>query len=136
MREQHGPSGSKKILVVDDDREILGILKRLLELKGYQVFMACDGEEALQKIGIEAPDLVILDLGLPKLSGETVCRQLRADEKTQCLPIIMLTGKCGDADKIIGKVIGANYYMTKPCNITQLSITVDSALRVDQTSLL
>ncbi len=124
-------SDLKKILIVDDDKDIVKILSRLLELKGYVTFSASDGEEAIQKITLETPDLIILDLVLPKLSGEMVCKQVRANEKTENLPIIMLTGKCGDVDRIIGRVIGANYYLTKPCCMTDLCIAVDSALRAE-----
>lgn len=136
MQEKNASADFKKILIVDDDPQIRGVLKRFFKLKGYQIHLACDGEEALEKIETESPHLVILDLGLPKLSGEEVCKQVRANERTQSLPIIMLTGKCGDADRIVGRVIGADHYFTKPCNITQLSITVDSVLSVDQRSLL
>ena len=111
---------SKKILIVDDDQLISLTLKRLLELRGYQIVIAADGEEGLEKTNSAAPDLIILDLMLPKLSGEEVCKKIRKDENLAHLPIIMLTAKSFDSDKIIGKVIGANCYLTKPCDINEL----------------
>ncbi len=110
----------KKILIVDDDQIVSLTIKRVLELKGYQIAIALNGEEGLEKTKSSPPDLIILDLMLPKLSGEEVCKKIRQDEKLEHLPIIMLTAKSFDTDRIIGKVLGANYYMTKPFNINEL----------------
>ena len=110
----------KKILIVEDDQIVSATVKRLLELKGYQTIIAINGEEGLEKTTSSSPDLIILDLMLPKLSGEEVCKKIRKNEKLAHLPIIMLTAKAFDSDRIIGKVIGANYYMTKPFDINEL----------------
>lgn len=113
----------KRILVVEDEPETAEILQRLLERRGYQVSVSMNGKEALEKINKDPPDLVILDLNLPKLPGEEVCKEIRKDEKLKDIPVVMLTGKSSDTDKVIGKVIGADFYLTKP-------IEVDNLLRV------
>lgn len=120
MDSNHSSSGAKKILLIDDDPVIIDILSRILRPKGYEITVASDGIEALEKTFDEHPDLIILDLGLPKLPGEEVCRQIRKTEKKHHIPIIMLSGKTNDVDKIIGKVIGADHYMPKPFNIREL----------------
>jgi DNA-binding response OmpR family regulator len=117
-------AGTKKILIVEDEPAIVRLLKHALERERYLVCVAGDGEEALEKIEQDSPDLVILDLGLPKISGTEVCKTIRRMEKYKTLPIIMLTGKSGDVDRIIGKVVGADYYMTKPFAIADLIKTV------------
>ena len=119
----------KKILVIDDEACILAATKRILEQKGYFVSTASDGEAGLQIALLESPDLVILDLCLPKLPGEEVCKRIKITEKTKNMPVIMLTGKISDTDKIIGKVIGADYYMTKPFNISELLENISAVLK-------
>ena len=111
---------SKKILVVDDDVQLVDMIHMRLEANGYEVAIAYDGQKALEKVQDQVPDLVILDLILPKLPGEEVCREIRKDEKTVNLPIIMLTGKASDVDRVVGRVIGANYYIPKPFDADEL----------------
>ncbi len=121
MIDARGLATSKRVLVVDDDPDVVKTLISILEdLGGYYTFVAMDGEEALQEALEGAPDLIILDLMLPKIPGEEVCKKIRKNEKTKDIPIIMLSGKNMDADKIVGKVIGANYYLTKPVDIAEL----------------
>jgi DNA-binding response OmpR family regulator len=110
----------KKILAVDDEVDSLKIVKRILEANGYEVITAFDGEEALVKIKSENPDVVVLDVMLPKLNGEEVCKSVRSDPVFSKLPVIMLTGKVSDADRIVGRVIGADIYITKPFNLEEL----------------
>lgn len=110
----------KKILIIDDDPAVFQAIKRTLGFKGYSVSISTDGEAAVKQIEENTPDLVILDLMLPKISGEEVCRQIKANELTESIPIVMLTGKSCDADKVIGRLLGANYYMTKPFDIYEL----------------
>ena len=105
---------AKKILVVDDDAQLVGLIQIRLEANDYEVITAYDGREALEKIRGQMPDLIILDLVLPRLPGEEVCREVRKGEKTKDIPIIMLTGKSSDTDRVIGRVIGADYYISKP----------------------
>ncbi|MBU1121272.1 MAG: response regulator [Candidatus Omnitrophica bacterium] len=104
----------KKILIVDDEPDIVMTLTLLLEQEGYIVSGASSGEEALDKVNVLMPDLVILDLRLPSLPGEEVCRRIRKDEDIAEIPIIMLTAKDLDVDRVVGRVIGANFYITKP----------------------
>jgi DNA-binding response OmpR family regulator len=114
-------SMAKKILIVNDELDVLSALKSSLERKkNFKVCVACDGEETLQKVEKESPDLIILDLGLLKLPGVEVCKKIRKNEKAERVPIIVLTGKTGDVDRIICRVIGVNYYMTKPFDLEKL----------------
>jgi DNA-binding response OmpR family regulator len=116
------PGLKKKILLVEDDpyvNEVLGYRLRSLD---FEVLIAQDGEAGLKKAGEKFPDLIILDLMLPKLSGEQLCKNIREhqDKKFSKIPIIMLTGKTSDVDRVIGRVIGANSYVTKPFDIENL----------------
>jgi len=119
---------SKKILIADDDVQLVDMLQIRFEADGYEVITAYDGQKALEKVLTQAPNLVILDLVLPKLPGEEVCREIRDDEKTADLPIIMLTGKTSEVDRVVGKVIGANYYMVKPFDDDELLSRVKELL--------
>ena len=101
----------KKILIIDDEPKIVEAVAAYLENSGYETFSAFDGEKALDFINKIKPDLVILDLMLPKISGEEICKTIR---KTSRIPIIMLTAKVDEDDKITGLNIGADDYVTKP----------------------
>jgi DNA-binding response OmpR family regulator len=115
------PLSRKRVLIVDDDPLIVRMLVNLFETNGgYQTSVARDGLNALKQVKQSPPDLVILDLGLPLLPGEAVCKEIKRDETTKNLPVIMLSGKCSETDRIIGKVIGADYYMAKPVEIPEL----------------
>jgi two-component system alkaline phosphatase synthesis response regulator PhoP len=104
-----------RILVVDDDRSIIKVLRGYLEQAGYSVLTAADGEAALHTLRRERPDLVILDLMMPALDGWEVTRIVRADRTLAATPIIMLTARVEDTDKIVGLELGADDYVTKPC---------------------
>lgn len=117
-----------KILVVDDELPIVELLRFNLEKEGYQVIAAATGLEALEKVKSD-PDLVILDLMLPGLDGMEVCRQLRAEASTARLPVIMLTAKTQELDKVAGLEIGADDYVTKPFSPRELVARVKAALR-------
>lgn len=104
----------KKILVVDDEINILTIMEARLRGNGYDVIMASDGQEGLVKARNEKPDLIILDIMLPKLDGYKVCRLLKADEQYKQIPIILLSARTQDSDMEIGKQQGADAYVTKP----------------------
>lgn len=117
---------AKKILVVDDEKPILDIVKFNLNKEGYDVVTAEDGEEALAKVGEENPDLIILDLMLPKIDGLEVARQVRKDHDT---PIIMLTAKDSEIDKVLGLEMGADDYVTKPFSNRELVARVKANLR-------
>lgn len=119
----------KRILVVDDEKDIVELLAFNLEKEGLTVQRAFDGERALQLIRDKKPDLLILDLMLPGLSGLDVCRIVRQQEKTETLPIIMLTAKGEPVDKILGLEMGADDYITKPFNVRELVARVRAVLR-------
>ena len=120
----------KKILIIEDDMRLAGITKLILEKKGYDASIADNGETGLTLARRDNPDLIILDLCLPKLKGEEVCREIRRDEKMGSLPIIMVTAKDLDADRIIGRVIGANSYMTKPFEMAELLKEIDKLIGI------
>ncbi|WP_042338994.1 response regulator transcription factor [Desulfosporosinus youngiae] len=117
------------ILVVDDEEPILELLKFNLEKEGYGVFLAKDGQEALDCVEKEQPDLVVLDLMLPGMDGLEVCRRIRLIPRYQQLPIIMLTAKGEVIDKVLGLELGADDYMTKPFSPRELLARIKARLR-------
>ncbi len=104
----------ENILIVDDEEDVLELLEYNLKKEGYRTEKAMSGEEALQKVRITNPDLIVLDLMLPGIDGLAVCKSLKNDSKTLNIPIIMLTAKGEEADIVIGLELGADDYMTKP----------------------
>ncbi len=104
----------KKILIVDDEAEIVKAVQIRLEHEGYEVLVAADGQEGLAKAKTESPDLVVLDVMLPKLDGFEVCRFLKFDEKYKKIPIIMLTARAQKIDEDTSKQVGADAYIAKP----------------------
>ncbi|ETY75750.1 response regulator YycF [Lactiplantibacillus fabifermentans] len=116
----------KKILVVDDEKPISDIEKFNLTKEGYEVHVAADGEEALQKVDEVKPDLILLDLMLPKMDGLEVARQVR---KNYDMPIIMVTAKDSELDKVLGLELGADDYVTKPFSNRELVARVKANLR-------
>lgn len=115
-----------KILVVEDEKPIADILKFNLEKEGYKVDIAYDGEEALRRVSQNNPDLVLLDVMLPKLDGFQVCRKLR---EGYSIPILMLTAKEEEVDKVLGLEMGADDYITKPFGMRELLARVKANLR-------
>lgn len=116
----------KKILVVDDEKPISDIVKFNLAKEGYDVYTAYDGEEALEKVTEVEPDLILLDLMLPKMDGLEVAREVR---KTYDMPIIMVTAKDSEIDKVLGLELGADDYVTKPFSNRELVARVKANLR-------
>lgn len=116
----------KLILVVDDEKPISDIITFNLKNEGFEVITAYDGEEALEKFAEHNPDLVLLDLMLPKIEGLEVCREIR---KTSSVPIIMLTAKDSEIDKVLGLELGADDYVTKPFSNRELVARVKANLR-------
>ena len=104
----------KRILVVDDEIYIVHILEFSLTMEGYEVATASDGEEALRKIEEDRPDLVVLDIMMPRLDGYEVCRRLRQSEETATLPVILLSAKGRPVDREVGLEVGADDYIVKP----------------------
>ena len=118
--------GGARILVVDDEIEILRALQRSLTAHGYEVFTAGSGEDALEAITLHRPDLILLDLGLPGISGLEVCKQVRAQSN---LPIIVLSVKDTERDKVLALDLGADDYVSKPFGINEVLARVRVALR-------
>ena len=118
-----------KILIVDDEQDIVELVSYNLEKEGFKTVKAFDGEAALKMVKLQKPDMIILDLMLPKMNGLDVCRAIRRNPETLSLPIIMLTAKGDEVDKIIGLENGADDYITKPFSIKELIARVRSILR-------
>lgn len=121
----------KKILVVDDEKPISDIIKFNLNKEGYDVYTAYDGQEALEQVEEVEPDLIILDLMLPKIDGLEVAREVR---KTHDMPIIMVTAKDSEIDKVLGLEMGADDYVTKPFSNRELVARVKANLRRQATA--
>ena len=111
---------AKKILVVDDEVDLVETVRFPLEMEGYHVLVSYNGEDALNQARKENPDLILLDLMLPKLDGYKVCRLLKFDDRYKHIPILMLTAKTQERDKILGMETGANEYITKPFEMDDL----------------
>ena len=119
----------QKILVIDDEQNIVEALKYNLQKAGFRVVTASDGETGIQRCRTEEPDLTLLDLMLPKVDGLEVCRVLKRDPKTRHIPIIMLTVKAEETDKVVGLEMGADDYVTKPFSPRELVARVKTVLR-------
>jgi phosphate regulon transcriptional regulator PhoB len=119
----------KKILVIEDENDIVELLTYNLNKEGFNVDFSFDGETALNKINSNEYDLIILDLMLPGIQGLDLCKIIRNNPRTKNLPIIMLTAKSEDVDKIIGLEIGADDYITKPFNVRELIARIKAILR-------
>jgi DNA-binding response OmpR family regulator len=119
---------SARILAVDDSPTILEMIKAILEAGGYEVLTAADGAEALEKARAEKPDLILLDVMLPKLDGYRVCRLLKFDQNYKHIPIIMLTAKTEEQSMATGLRTGADQYLTKPIEPETLLASVAEEL--------
>ncbi len=117
---------TKKILIVDDEVDLVETVRFRLEKEGYTVLVSQDGEDALNRARNESPDLILLDIMLPKLDGYKVSRLLKFDETYKHIPILMLTAKSQEKDKIIGMETGADEYITKPFEMDELMEKVKS----------
>lgn len=118
-----------KILVVDDEPDAIELIKFNLKAAGYEVLTAADGEEALKKARSALPDLIVLDLMLPEVDGLEVCKILRRDSRVSATPIIMLTAKAAEIDRVLGLELGADDYVTKPFSPRELVLRVKRLLR-------
>jgi phosphate regulon transcriptional regulator PhoB len=126
---------ASRVLVVEDEPDIRDLLAFHLERDGYQVTRATTGLEALRQLRAAPPDLVILDLMLPELDGLEVCRRLRADPATAALPVIMLTAKGDEVDRVVGLEMGADDYVVKPFSPKEMLARVRAVLRRAQAPL-
>jgi DNA-binding response OmpR family regulator len=122
---------ARKILVVDDQENIARIVRMMLENKGYATVWAADGAEALRLAKTEEPDLILLDVMLPKIDGFKVCRLLKFDKKYSHIPIVLLTAKSSPGDKQTGREVGADYYLEKPFQPVQLIQVIEQLLSLE-----
>jgi len=113
-------SPKKRILIIDDEKDLVMLLKGELEGVGYEIDFALDGESGYEKYLEQKPNLIILDLKMPKLNGFAVCKKIRRENGDSTTPILMLTAVQEDADRLIGKVVGVERYITKPFSIEKL----------------
>ena len=120
---------SQHILVVDDERDIVELVRYNLVQAGYRVSAAADGQQAIDMVRRDRPDLVVLDLMLPLMPGTEVARLLRQDEKTRDIPIIMLTARGSEVDRVVGFELGADDYVVKPFSPRELVLRVQAILR-------
>jgi phosphate regulon transcriptional regulator PhoB len=119
----------KRILIIEDDKDIVELLRYNLEKDGFQVMAVSDGVTGLAQVKRSAPDLLVLDLMLPKLSGLEVCKEIRREARYARLPILMLTAKGEEADRVVGLELGADDYVTKPFSPRELVARVKALLR-------
>jgi len=119
----------EKILIVEDEKDIVKMLDYNLKKEGYRTLAASDGEEALDKAAREHPDLILLDLMLPEVDGLEVCKALKKEPETAAIPVIMLTAKTQETDKIVGLELGADDYVTKPFSPRELLARIKAVLR-------
>lgn len=119
----------QRILIVEDEEPIVEVVSRTLRRHGYETASAADGDDALEKAFSLRPDLVILDLMLPKMDGWEVCRRLKADRQTASVPVLMLTARREERDVVEGLEIGADDYMKKPFSLAELAARVKALLR-------
>jgi DNA-binding response OmpR family regulator len=119
----------KKILVVDDEVDLVKTIQFALEAEGYQVLVSYNGEDALNQSRTENPDLILLDIMLPKLDGYKVCRLLKFDKQYKHIPILMLTAKTQQKDRLLGMETGADEYITKPFDMEKLTEKIKAHLK-------
>ncbi|MFH0799835.1 MAG: response regulator [Pseudomonadota bacterium] len=119
----------KRILIIDDEREIADLLKVRLEMANYEVLTANDGQEGLDRARSDKPDLILLDVMMPKLNGYQACRELKNSESTKNIPVMILTAKTQDSDKFWGKEVGADDFITKPFESSNLLKKVKGLLK-------
>jgi two-component system phosphate regulon response regulator PhoB len=117
------------VLVVDDERDLVTLLDFNLRQAGYETTLAYGGEEALSAARRRPPQLVLLDLMLPDLYGTEVCRQLKADPRTRSVPVVMLTARGSEVDRVVGFELGADDYVVKPFSVRELVLRVGAVLR-------
>ncbi|OGP81565.1 MAG: hypothetical protein A2Y95_11655 [Deltaproteobacteria bacterium RBG_13_65_10] len=120
---------NKRILIIEDEQAIRSILRKRLEANGYDVIVAEDGEEGLAVARQEKPDLILLDVMLPKRDGYSVCRLLKFDQRYRHIPVVMLTARAQEKDQKLGQQTGADAYVTKPFDAAELLATISSMLK-------
>ncbi len=122
-------SEKKRILLVEDEKDLVEVVKIRLEASGYEVLTAADGQQALDKARAQKPDLIILDLMLPRVDGYKVCRMLKFDEKYKHIPVIIFSARAQEADKKLAQEVGAEAYITKPFEPQALLAKIEELLK-------
>jgi two-component system, OmpR family, phosphate regulon response regulator PhoB len=117
------------VLLVDDERDLLSVVDFNLRAAGFETLLATTGEQALAHLRRRVPDLVVLDLMLPDVQGTELCRELKADPRTRHVPVLMLTAKGEEVDRVVGFEVGADDYVTKPFSVRELVLRVRALLR-------
>jgi two-component system, OmpR family, phosphate regulon response regulator PhoB len=117
------------VLLVDDERDLLSLLDFNLRAAGFETVLATTGEQALAHVKRRIPDLVVLDLMLPDVSGTEVCRHIKSDPRTRHVPVVMLTAKGDEVDRVVGFELGADDYVTKPFSVRELVLRLKAVLR-------
>ena len=120
---------SRSIVIIEDDEDIADSIRYNLDREGFRVRVATSGEDALDLIFDRPPNLILLDLNLPHMNGFEICRRLRAEAATARIPILILTARTGESDKVLGLNLGADDYITKPFSIRELVARVNAVLR-------
>jgi two-component system alkaline phosphatase synthesis response regulator PhoP len=118
-----------RVLVIDDEKDLVELVRYNLEKEGFLVISASDGESGLSTALAESPDIILIDLMLPGIDGLEVCRSLRSDNRTARIPLIMLTAKSAESDRILGLELGADDYVTKPFSPGELTARIKAVLR-------
>ncbi len=118
-----------RVLVIDDEKDLIELVRYNLEKEGFEVLSALDGESGMAAALNEMPDLIIIDLMLPGIDGLEVCRRLRSDNRTAGIPLIMLTAKSAEPDRVLGLELGADDYVTKPFSPRELTARIKAVLR-------
>jgi two-component system alkaline phosphatase synthesis response regulator PhoP len=126
----HGETMSRgTVLVIDDEKDLIELVRYNLQNEGFEVLAARDGESGVREALDRKPDLVLIDLMLPGIDGLEVCHRLRSDERTSRIPLIMLTAKSSEADRVVGLELGADDYVTKPFSLRELTARVKAVIR-------
>jgi adenylate cyclase len=120
--------GKKRILIVDDELDLIDLVSARLELHGYDVATAADGEEGLEKARALRPDLILLDVMMPKMNGYQVCQMLKGDAQCKSIPVILLTARGQEKDRDLGKEVGADGYVIKPFEAQELMEQIETLL--------
>jgi len=120
---------SKKVLIIDDEPDLIRLLSYNLSAQGYEPLAAKDGETGLAQAQRHLPDLIVLDVMMPGMDGWEVCKALRRDTRTAAIPILMLTARADEADKVVGLELGADDYLTKPFGLRELLARIKALLR-------
>jgi len=118
-----------QVLIVDDERDLVRLLEFNLQQAGFETAAAFDGEQALQRVRHRVPDLVVLDLMLPDLPGTEVCKQLKSSARTRNVPVLMLTARTDEVDRVVGFELGADDFVTKPFSVRELVLRIKAILR-------